>query len=147
VRQSGARPARDLRAGARTGARWALAAVLAGAGVAHFTAAEEFLAQTPSWLPRRPAIVAVSGALEIALAAALLLWRTRRRTVGAAVAGFFVLVFPGNVYQAVAATDGFGLDTPAARWTRLAFQPLLVLWALWCTEAWPRRAADRAEAP
>jgi hypothetical protein len=28
------------------------------------------------------------------------------------------------------------LETDAARWGRLAFQPLLVVWALWSTGAW-----------
>lgn len=52
------------------------------------------------------------------------------------VGAFFVAIFPGNIAQYVERTDGFGLDTDRARAVRLAFQPLLVLWALWSTGAW-----------
>jgi hypothetical protein len=31
--------------------------------------------------------------------------------------------------------DAFGLNTDTARGVRLLFQPVLVLWALWSTEA------------
>ena len=34
---------------------------------------------------------------------------------------------------------GTGLDTDQARLTRLFFQPLLALWALWSTGAWAKR--------
>jgi uncharacterized membrane protein len=115
---------------ARHLARVLLAAFLVAAGISHFVIHDEFLAQTPTWLPARSAVIWVSGVIEIALGIALVLVRRRRRELGWLVAGFFVLVFPGNVYQAVAGIDGFGLDTPAARWTRLAFQPLLIAWAI-----------------
>jgi uncharacterized membrane protein len=110
-----------------------LAVFMLMAGVGHFVAHDDFLAQVPPWLPARTAIVYVSGAIEVAFAVALLLWRRRRREVGWALAGFFVLIFPGNVHQAIAGTEAFGLDSPTARWVRLAFQPLLIAWAVWCT--------------
>lgn len=56
--------------------------------------------------------------------------------VGWVVAAFFVVILPGNISQAVTATPAFGLETDAARWGRLAFQPVLVAWALWSTGAW-----------
>ena len=118
---------------ARHLARLLLAAFLVAAGISHFVIHDEFLAQTPTWLPARSAVIWVSGVIEILLGLALVTVRRRRRELGWVVAGFFVLIFPGNVYQAVAGTDGFGLDTPVARWTRLAFQPLLIIWALWST--------------
>jgi uncharacterized membrane protein len=114
-------------------ARWALGLFLVAAGTGHFLAPEAFLAQTPTWLPARRAIVLVSGVVEVVLGVALLLVRAYRRTLGLLVAAFFVAILPGNVHQAVAGTDAFGLETPRARLLRLAFQPLLVLWALWST--------------
>jgi uncharacterized membrane protein len=119
----------------RTVARWALGLFLVAAGGGHLLAPEAFLAQTPTWLPARDAIVLVSGIVEVLLGLALLVVRTHRRALGWVVAGFFVLILPGNVHQAVSGTAAFGLDTPTARWARLAFQPLLVLWALWSTGA------------
>lgn len=116
--------------------RWLLAAFLAFAGFSHFAMAEEFLAQVPPWLPWPGAVVAVSGVVEIALAVALVAVPRHRALVGWLTAAFFVMIFPGNVSQFLSGTDGFGLDTDAARATRLLFQPLLVVWALWCTGAW-----------
>jgi uncharacterized membrane protein len=108
------------------------------AGIGHLVATDAFLGQVPEWLPRRTLVVWVSGVVEVGFALALVLLPRRRRGIGWALAVFLVLIFPGNVYQAVAGTDAFGLDTPLARWVRLAFQPLFVLWALWSTGAWPR---------
>lgn len=125
----------------RTGARIALAGFLAVAGVGHLVAPEPFLAQTPEVLPWRPQLVLVSGLVELALAAALLLAPRRWRPhVGWSIAAFLVAVFPGNVHQAVAGTDAFGLDTPTSRWLRLLVQPVLIAWALWSTGAWRERA-------
>ena len=64
----------------------------------------------------------------------LALWKFRRE-VGLATAIFFILIFPGNIRQYVDGIDAFGLDTDRKRAIRLLFQPLLVLWALWSTDA------------
>ena len=121
----------------RTAARWLLAAALLVAGTAHFRMPEEFLAQVPSWLPvDGGVVVAVSGVVELALGLALLLLPRHRVALGLAAAALFVVVFPGNLAQYVEGTDAFGLDTDRARLARLFVQPLLVVWALWCTSAW-----------
>lgn len=130
------RPRRKLawRAVARVG----LAAFMVVAGVGHFVAHEEFLKQVPTWMPAASAVVWVTGVIEVALGVALVAVPRRRVEVGWALAGFFVAVFPGNVYQAVAGTDAFGLG-PTGRWVRLAFQPALIALALWSTAAFSRR--------
>lgn len=125
--------------------RWALAALLLVAGVAHFVIAEEFLGQVPQFLPWRLPIVYVSGVVEIGLGLALFLLPRHRRLVGWVVAAFFVAVFPGNIAQYVEGNDSFGLDTDQARLTRLFFQPVLVVLALWSTQAWRRTAHGRRE--
>ena len=117
-------------------ARWALAGVLLVAGIGHFALLDEFRAQVPPWMPAPTAVIVVSGIVELALALALVALPKRRAQVGWAVAAFFVIVFPGNISQFITHTDGFGLDTDAARAIRLLFQPVLVVWALWCTGAW-----------
>lgn len=122
----------------RTIARQALALFLLAAGIGHLVATEVFLAQVPPWLPAPRVIVWVSGAVELALGAALVAFRRYRTQVGWLVAGLFVAVFPGNVSQYLTGADAFGLTSDAARATRLAFQPVLVIWALWCTGAWRR---------
>ncbi len=118
-----------------TAGRWALSGLLFVAGTSHLTwNAHAFLAQVPGWIPLRPeAVVFVSGLAEIGLAAALVSLPSRRRHVGWIVAAFFVVIFPGNISQLVTQTDSFGLNSNLTRIIRLAFQPLLVVWALWCT--------------
>jgi uncharacterized membrane protein len=122
---------------ARRVSQLALGAFLVSAGVSHLTVSRlEFQAQVPTWLPLDPDFVVISsGIVEILLGLALItLWRFRQR-VGLAVALFFVAIFPGNINQFVNGIDAFGLNSDAARATRLLFQPLLVLWALWSTDA------------
>lgn len=126
-------------------ARLLLAAFLLVAGVGHLVATDEFLGQTPTFLPWREAIVIVSGLVEIALGAVLVVLRgAGLARWGWVVAVFFVAVFPGNVWQLVNGSDSFGLDTTTGRVVRLFFQPLLVAWALWCTGAWAWWRARRA---
>jgi uncharacterized membrane protein len=62
-----------------------------------------------------------------------------QKWVGLAAALFFIAIFPGNISQYLNGIDAFGLDTDEARFTRLFFQPVLVLWALWSTSAWSLR--------
>ena len=115
-----------------------LGLALGYAGVGHLGANRvEFQAQVPSVLKEYADFVVVaSGVVEIALGSALLvLWRYRV-VVGWIVAAFFVAIFPGNISQYVNGIDAFGLDSDTARLVRLFFQPLLVVWALWCTGAW-----------
>jgi uncharacterized membrane protein len=122
-------------------ARWLLGTMLALAGLSHLTfAREEFRAQVPTWFPGNEDVVVVaSGVVEVLLGAALILFPRQRVLVGWIVATFFVAVFPGNISQLVTHTDAFGLESDRARWLRLPFQPVLIAWALWSTEAWKRR--------
>ena len=116
----------------------ALGLFLLAAGASHLTVSRlEFQAQVPTWLPLDPDVVVVSsGIVEILLGLALItLWHVRQR-VGLLVALFFVAIFPGNINQFVHGIDAFGLNSDGARAMRLVFQPVLVLWALWSTDAW-----------
>lgn len=117
--------------------RWVLAGGMVFAGVVHFVSTEAFFGQLPPWVPARSTVIWVSGAVEIVLGLALAFAPPDRRpAVGWALAALFVLVFPANVYQAVAGTDAFGLDSDLARWGRLLAQPVLIVWALWASGAW-----------
>lgn len=118
--------------------RIVLGAFLVFAGLGHLTFAREtFQAQVPPWLPLdADLVVVVSGVVELALGAALILLPRYRVALGWATAALFLAVFPGNIAQYTEGRDAFGLDSDGARLTRLAFQPLLILWALWSTGAW-----------
>ena len=121
-------------------ARYLLGAALIYAGVSHFTFSRaEFQAQVPPWLPLdADFVVLASGAVEIALGFGLIFISRYRKQIGWLTAAFFLAIFPGNISQYLTQTDAFGLNTDEARAIRLAFQPLLILWALWSTAAWSR---------
>lgn len=119
-------------------ARLLLGVVLLMTGISHLTTSRtEFLAQVPLWLPLDGDLVVVlSGIAEILLGAALIALPRYRAIIGWIVALFFVLIFPGNISQYTNGIDAFGLNTDTARFVRLFFQPVLVVWALWSTGAW-----------
>ena len=109
--------------------------LLAAIGHLSFQRAE-FQSQVPDWVPmNKDLVVILSGIVEGAFGLAMLLYKSKRVWVGIALAVFFILIFPGNIGQYLNKIDAFGLDTASARLTRLFFQPLLVLWALWSTGA------------
>lgn len=112
------------------------------AGFSHLTVArEEFVAQVPVWIQFSPGftdfVVLASGVVEILLGLSMLiLWKERSGWAGAALAIFYVLIFPGNINQYVEHINAFGLDTDQARLIRLFFQPVLIGLALWSTGGW-----------
>ncbi len=122
---------------ARLLARVALGAALVFAGIGHLTfLRQEFQAQVPIWLPLDPDFVVVaSGVVEITLGLGLLSAGRVASYFGLATALFFIAIFPGNINQYLEGIDAFGLSTDQARLTRLFFQPVLVIWALWSTSA------------
>ena len=113
------------------------------AGISHLTVArQEFVAQVPTWLQFSPAftdfVVLASGVVEITLGLGmLLLWKQKHKAVvGALLALFYVVIFPGNINQYINHISAFGLDTAQARLIRLFFQPVLIFFALWSTGGW-----------
>ena len=125
----------------RTAFQWVLGAALTYAGITHLTTNRtEFLAQVPTWVPLdADFVVLASGVVEILLGLSLILLFKYRTRIGWITAAFFVAIFPGNISQYINGIDAFGLNTDQARLTRLFFQPLLVIWALWSTGAWKSR--------
>lgn len=121
----------------RTVARSGLAALLVGAGISHLSWGRRgYRIVVPDWATTmlrtdKDAIVVASGVVEVMLGAALVALPEERRTVGAAIAVFFVAVFPGNVHQWRTGRSAPLLDTERRRFGRLFLQPVLVAWALW----------------
>jgi uncharacterized membrane protein len=118
-----------------------LGGALVFAGIGHLTFARtDFQAQVPDWVGiDKNVVVILSGLVEIALGAALIVVRRRRPLLGLAAGLFFIAVFPGNISQFVDGHDAFGLNSDSARRNRLFFQPLLVAWAWWSTQAFDLR--------
>ena len=108
------------------------------AGKGHLTTSRlTFQAQVPTLLKDyADFVVLASGVVEIAMGLGLIaLWKYRVQ-LGWIVAAFFVAVFWGNISQYINHTDAFGLNSDRARFIRLLFQPLLVMWALGSTGSW-----------
>ncbi|ROR92455.1 MauE/DoxX family redox-associated membrane protein [Nocardioides aurantiacus] len=82
----------------RLGWAWVVVVLFTASGVLHLVRPSAFEAQVPDFLPLQTAVVVVSGVLELACAALLLLPRTRRLG-GLAAALLLVAVFPGNLWQ------------------------------------------------
>ncbi|MBR1433648.1 MAG: hypothetical protein IJ584_00895, partial [Bacteroidales bacterium] len=72
------------------------------AGISHLTVArEEFVAQVPVWIQFSPGftdfVVLASGVVEVLLGLSMLiLWKEKGGWAGAALAIFYLLIFPGN---------------------------------------------------
>ncbi len=126
-------------------ARTLLGAALTYAGITHLTTNRtEFQAQVPSILASQADFVVIaSGVIEILLGLSLILLIKHKEKIGWITAAFFIAIFPGNISQYINGTDAFGLDSDQARLTRLFFQPLLVIWALWSTGAWKSYRAKK----
>lgn len=123
----------------RSVARGALALLLVGAGVSHVTWGRRgYRIVVPGWATRllrtdKDAIVVASGAVEVILGVALVALPQERGRIGAAIAAFFVAVFPGNVHQWRTGRSAPGLNTDRSRFLRLFLQVPLVAWAWWST--------------
>jgi uncharacterized membrane protein len=107
----------------------ALAALLATAGITHFAKPGPYDAIVPRSLPGSPRTwTYLSGAAELAVAAAVATPRARRLG-GLAAAALFAAVFPANVKMAI----DWRHASPAMRavaYGRLPLQIPLVLWGL-----------------
>jgi len=125
----------------RSVARGVLALLLVGAGVGHVTWGRRgYRIVVPGWATRllrtdKDAIVVASGAVEVVLGVALVALPRERARIGAAIAAFFIAVFPGNVHQWRTGRSAPGLNTDRSRFIRLFLQVPLVAWAWWSTRA------------
>ena len=128
-------------ASVRTVLRLVLAAFFAGGFVLHMTAVDALVSITPDWVPVPRAVVLTTGWLELAGAIGLMLPQTRR-VAGVALALYILAVWPANIHQAIAhivvppIPDSWWYHGP-----RLALQPVLAWWALFCAGVidWPMR--------
>lgn len=125
----------------RTVLRLVMAAFFAGGFVLHMTAVDALVSITPDWVPVPRAVVLTTGWLELAGAIGLMLPQTRR-VAGVALALYILAVWPANIHQAIAhivvppIPDSWWYHGP-----RLALQPVLAWWALFCVGVidWPMR--------
>jgi uncharacterized membrane protein len=119
--------------------RWIMAAFFAGGFVLHLYAADALVAITPDWVPYKHDVVWMTGALELAGALGLLVPRLRW-WAGVALAVYVLAVWPANIKHAFehirvpVIPDSWWYHAP-----RLALQPVIAWWALFCAGVidWP----------
>jgi uncharacterized membrane protein len=119
--------------------RLGLVAIYLAVGALHLAAAGKFLAIMPPIVPHPRLVILLTGACEVVGAAGLLVPWTRR-LAGTMLAIYAVCVWPANIYQALWHIRAPPL--PDSWWyhgPRLAFQPVLVWWALFAggVIGWP----------
>ena len=124
-----------------TGMRWLMAAFYLAAGVLHLRSPEGFLPIVPDWMPAPREVVILTGIAEILGAIGLMIPRLRRAT-GIGLTLYALCVLPANIKHAFEGIVVPGL--PSTWWyhaPRLAFQPVLVWWALFCSGVieWPAK--------
>ena len=113
--------------------RFIMSAFYLAAGVVHIVSPDAFLPIMPGWVPAPHAVVLATGLCEIAGALALLT-PALRRAAGIMLALYAVCVFPANIKHAF---EGVVIDALPTSWwyhaPRLALQPVLIWWALFCS--------------
>lgn len=118
--------------------RIGLAAVMVVSGVAHFVNPRPYVQHLPDAVPFREELIAITGVMELVLAAGLVGPHRYRRPTGIVLAAFLVLIFPANMYAAVSQVPIDGVPAGWIRWARLPFQLPLIAASLWATRQ-PRR--------
>jgi len=104
------------------------------AGVNHFLKPEFYLKMMPPYIPWHELMVQLSGVAEVLGGVGLLIPPTRRAAAWGLVA-LLVAVFPANIYMATNPVEAGAAAMPAASlYIRLALQPILIWWVLWCTK-------------
>ena len=125
----------------------------------HYLMPDLMAEMLPPWVPVRPVLVFATGLLELAIAAALVVPRTRLMAGWVAIA-VLILFFPANVYAALHHIPmGGHAWGPSYLLIRAPVQVAIALWAYWFAVrspsrrpgqgwsrgAWPPRRSDTAK--
>jgi uncharacterized membrane protein len=119
--------------------RAVMALFFIGGFVLHIKSVDALVSITPGWVPYPREVVFITGVLELLGGVALLVPRLRW-WAGVALAAYVIAVWPANIKQA--AEHIVLPPIPNSWWyhgPRLAFQPVLAWWALFCAGVidWP----------
>ncbi|WP_244491347.1 DoxX family protein [Bosea sp. Root381] len=124
-----------------------MAAFYLAAGALHLLSPDAFLPIVPGWVPEPRLTILATGVAEILGAIGLLVPRLRK-AAGIGLALYALCVLPANIKHAV---DGIAIpQLPASWWyhgPRLAFQPVLIWWALYAGTVidWPWSGKPRRD--
>lgn len=121
----------------RNTSRWLAALFFMFSGFLHFVRPAPYMKIVPDWIPWHSAVVAISGAAEMAGGIGLLI-RPLRRAAAWGLVALLIAVFPANVYMAMYHIQVTANPLPPALlWGRLLLQPLFIAWVLYSA---PRKA-------
>jgi uncharacterized membrane protein len=100
-------------------------------GISHFLFAEGMALMLPGFIPFKKEVIYLTGVIEIAAAAGLLIPRLRKMTAWLLII-FFIAILPANIHAAIhhvnlrtASFDGSGLNY---LWFRVPLQILFIGW-------------------
>ena len=111
--------------------RISLAIVFVFTGLGHFIMSEPMAQMLPSWVPMRMPIIYITGVVELAAAAGLLVPRLCRLT-GIYLIAFLILVLPANIYAAINRVEMGGHSMgPPYLFIRIPLQLILIIWTYW----------------
>jgi uncharacterized membrane protein len=115
-------------------AQIAMAMMMAFTALGHFKFTRGMAMMMPSFIPYKKQLVYITGVIEIAAAAGLLIPATRTLTAWCLIL-FFIVLTPANINAAMkcinmekATLDGPG---PAYLWFRIPLQLLFIVWVYW----------------
>lgn len=113
--------------------RVTIAVIYSAAGLAHLFLTDVLLSITPDWVPAPRAIILTTGYLEFVMVFALLT-TPLQKWAGIAMAVYAICVWPVNFKHAFDAID---IPYISSSWwyhvPRLAMQPVISWWALFCS--------------
>jgi len=111
--------------------RISLAIVFVFTGLSHFIMTEPMAQMLPPWIPMRMPIIYITGVVELAAAAGLLVPRLCRLT-GIYLIAFLILVLPANIYAAINRVEMGGHSMgPPYLFIRIPLQLILIIWTYW----------------
>jgi len=119
-----------------------IAALYSAAGLMHLAGPGTLLLITPSWLPCARSVILLTAIYELCASVALIT-RPLRWWAGISMAHYAICVWQANWKHPL---DNIDLPCIANSWLyhgpRLARQPMIVWWALYCANAidWPWRS-------
>ncbi|WP_419699906.1 DoxX family protein [Mucilaginibacter sp. NFX135] len=115
-------------------AQIAIAVMMAFTALGHFKFTQGMAMMMPSFIPYKKQVVYITGVIEIAAAAGLLIPTTRTLTAWCLIL-FFIVLTPANINAAMkhinmekGTFDGPG---PAYLWFRIPLQLLFIAWVYW----------------
>jgi uncharacterized membrane protein len=109
----------------------AMGVMLVFTGISHFLFPEGMALMLPDFIPFKKEVIYLTGVIEIAAAAGLLIPRFRKMTAWLLII-FFIAILPANIHAAIhhvnlrtASFDGSGLNY---LWFRVPLQILFIAW-------------------